>query len=267
MGWWSALGSSGQAAAISGGSGILGGLMSGIAQPILNKKNQRFAVAQTDKAWHRAMDLRNWDNEYNSPKAQMQRLQQAGISPLLPFLGKGNASGGQSAPAPQRQSAKHIGQSPDIQASASMLSGAMGDIYDVNLKKAGTDKIREEINGLKVANDKANKTWLEEQKYLAQKQGDSARVSAYEAALKNMEMNILAEMRGEAETYGGLGNLKVQEQIQNITNSKSARDLIIAQTADVNIRNKRMKEFDKLLKTMPKNSQALQTILWMILTK
>lgn len=62
---------------VSAGQGILGAFQ--------NRANQRYATRQMDK--QRAWALEDWNrqNEYNSPRAQMQRLQEAGLNPNLVY--------------------------------------------------------------------------------------------------------------------------------------------------------------------------------------
>lgn len=72
------------------GSGINAGV--GAAQ---NKKQRRHERQMADLAWEREVDMWNAQNEYNSPRNQMNRYSEAGLNPHLAVSGgnPGNASG------------------------------------------------------------------------------------------------------------------------------------------------------------------------------
>lgn len=74
-----------QEAAIQGGSELLGGFVNWAATAQQNKKSRQWNERMMDKM-----------NEYNSPKAQMERFQEAGLNPHL-IYGQGSA-GNQPAP-------------------------------------------------------------------------------------------------------------------------------------------------------------------------
>lgn len=75
-------------ALITGAASLIGTGASAVSQAKLNKKNRRWQEKMYDK--QRADRLSDWDlqNAYNSPAAQMKRLQEAGLNPNLVY-GKG----------------------------------------------------------------------------------------------------------------------------------------------------------------------------------
>lgn len=84
-------------------SGIAGGLGSAIGGLFQNKTNLKIAretnQAQMDLAKYQAdrdLDLWNLNNAYNTPSAQMQRFEEAGLNPNL-IYGNGQASSGNSS--------------------------------------------------------------------------------------------------------------------------------------------------------------------------
>lgn len=92
-----ALSAAATAALISGGAGLLGGLIDAGSTSIRNKKQlgyQKELAAYTNE-----MNLENWklQNEYNSPKAQMERFREAGLNPNL-IYGQGNAGNAGALP-------------------------------------------------------------------------------------------------------------------------------------------------------------------------
>lgn len=95
------------------------------------RKLQQKQMEQDEKFWH-------MQNEYNSPQAQMKRLQEAGLNPNLIY---GQSSGGAAGQATALKS-------PDYQDSATKIidpEGAMaaiGGYADYNIKQAQTDNLK-----------------------------------------------------------------------------------------------------------------------------
>lgn len=129
----------------------LGGFMQGGA----NRANRRFARQMYER--QRADSLADWNmmNEYNSPRAQMQRYQEAGLSPHL-IYGQTNEG------ATVRSSSAPMG---NARATDYDLGTPFMSIYDLKIKSAQADNlaatnevlrqdaILKAISGLKVAAD------------------------------------------------------------------------------------------------------------------
>lgn len=114
------------ASAVTGaGQGILG--------LIQNKKNREFAEKQTNQARQWALEDWQSQNEYNSPRAQMQRLQEAGLNPNLVY-GTGAATA-QAQPVRQTQPQSYKGETPDF----SGLQNSLFTGVDLQAKKAQID--------------------------------------------------------------------------------------------------------------------------------
>lgn len=62
---------------------LVGDAMNMSIQAGQNKKARKWATKENEKAYQRQIDLYNMQNEYNSPKSQMQRYQDAGLNPNL----------------------------------------------------------------------------------------------------------------------------------------------------------------------------------------
>lgn len=91
----------------SAGGGVLG-------QAIFGARNERWAREDATTAYNRAVEQWNRENEYNSPKAQMQRYIEAGLNPNLIYAdGQSGAIGLPTVP--QAQSAHNNMTAPDIQ--------------------------------------------------------------------------------------------------------------------------------------------------------
>lgn len=77
-------------------SGVLGTGVNFLSNRNTNQTNER--IQQKQNAWN--LEMWNRNNEYNSPAAQMQRLQAAGLNPDLMYgQQSGGASGNSSSPA------------------------------------------------------------------------------------------------------------------------------------------------------------------------
>jgi len=72
------------------GPTIAGNLLGVGLQSILNRRAER-------RQWNRNVAMWKMQNEYNAPKQQMQRLQEAGLNPNLMY-GKGTVGNSQTLP-------------------------------------------------------------------------------------------------------------------------------------------------------------------------
>lgn len=93
--------------------------------------------------WQNETNIENWkmQNEYNSPLAQMQRLQEAGLNPNLVY---GNGVTGNSSGAPASASTHpYQGGNPNAHIAASMSV-----MLDNALKAAQVDKVLQETSNL-----------------------------------------------------------------------------------------------------------------------
>lgn len=114
-----------------------------IANPLFanatNQRNRRFTREMYDR--QRADSLSDWSmqNEYNSPRAQMQRFQEAGLNPNLIY-------GQMQTAQPVRQSTPSGGQAeaPRVNAGKPFL-----DIYEMQNRSAQLDLVKQQIENLK----------------------------------------------------------------------------------------------------------------------
>jgi len=88
---------------IAGGSGFIGGIVQSLTSPFLQKWAQDFARHEAGQAWERGMKSWREQNEWNLPKNQMQRLEDAGLNPHLMY-GKGTVGTATGAPQGQKAS-------------------------------------------------------------------------------------------------------------------------------------------------------------------
>ena len=118
------------------GAGV-SSLVSGLFTGSQNRRSQRWSERMYDKQFQD--NLRFWmmQNEYNSPQAQMQRLQEAGLNPNLVY---GGSSGGTAG------SAEKI-STPEVQAAQFRTPqlgslDVLGKYFDYEIKQAQADNLR-----------------------------------------------------------------------------------------------------------------------------
>lgn len=103
-------------------------------QSASNIQNRQMA----DVAWARNVGMWNMQNEYNHPKAQMERLKEAGLNPRLMY-GKGTAGAGQATQLPKYQAPK-IDWSMNIP----NVLGSLNQFTDIKVKNAQIDLVEEQ---------------------------------------------------------------------------------------------------------------------------
>lgn len=91
-------------------------------------RQNRMNVANQELEWKRNLEMWNMANTYNSPKAQMQRYQDAGLNPNL-IYGQGSSGNAGTVPkyqAPERTSSAFTPQ----------LTQVIGNYQDMRIKQA-----------------------------------------------------------------------------------------------------------------------------------
>lgn len=206
---------------ISGAGSLLGGLFSSGGsryaarkqlQAVRETNAMNYQIAQQNNAFNEKMWIAQ--NKYNSPIAQRQRLEQAGLNPYL-MLDGGSSGIADSAPSAD-QSATQI--APDIgstiasgyQSLGNSISSAASQIaqmsYNNDLQNANVRKANAEANNTdlqnqydSLRNDFATAQFLTELR-LKQKQGD---ISDYEAKyLRDSMEDRLDAVKFQNTLYG-----------------------------------------------------------------
>ncbi|AXF52010.1 MAG: DNA pilot protein [Microviridae sp.] len=116
--------------AISAGAAALGTGANAIAQGKMNKRAERFNREMFEKQGQRELEYWRLQNEYNSPIAQMQRLQDAGLNPNLVYGNGATAEGG-----PLR--AGGAPSAPNFKASNYDFSNVVDQVLAVKQRQAG----------------------------------------------------------------------------------------------------------------------------------
>ncbi|UIB81462.1 DNA pilot protein [Flyfo microvirus Tbat2_153] len=109
--------------------------------------NQRERQHQEYMYWlDRNNSLEDWhrQNEYNSPKAQMARLKDAGLNPNLVYGGSAGGAAGTASPVPSTPTGSTSSVAPRID--PSFASTGMSNYVDLQNKSIQTDNLRAQTN-------------------------------------------------------------------------------------------------------------------------
>ena len=105
-----------------------------------NYKRQRKAE---ERAWQRTLELRDYENKYNSPQEQMKRLMEAGLNPHLMY-----GQGTQAQPASRQSTSGGQIQNSQFKGMNVDPLAAMAQIQSINNMKAQEDKTNAETQRL-----------------------------------------------------------------------------------------------------------------------
>ena len=201
------------AAATSAGGSLLGTIASGIFNTYQAKKQQEWNEKMQDKqnAW--SLDMWNKTNEYNSPKEQIKRLQDAGLNPLYYGLDGSSANGLESAQALgyDRADMKNIENPLGVGVQTMMQAKSLDK--EMELKNAQIDKLKEEASGVKLDNEWKDRTM-------------DARVQSEQLA-----NNLTKKQIDQVESQIKINEQEVKKKMQETDNLVEQKALIIAEKA------------------------------------
>jgi hypothetical protein len=126
-------------ALLSGGAGLLGGFAGNASTARQNRLNREFARETYDKQRRDALADRAFENEYNSPAAQMARLKAAGLNPNLVY-GNGATTNGVSTNTSQTPS--YRGEAADWSNAAASVGQAANSYFQWQNMQAEQDRIK-----------------------------------------------------------------------------------------------------------------------------
>lgn len=113
-----------------------------------SERSALFDIANAEREWERELYSWNLNNAYNSPSAQMQRLKDAGLNPMLAYqnMESGNSSGGPQPPTVRSNLHPQSERLNMLMSGVSMLTGLVGAItsmtnqaYDLRIKRNEAD--------------------------------------------------------------------------------------------------------------------------------
>lgn len=205
------------AAAISGGSSLLGGLFGGIGRRRRERRQNQAQERLMNQQYDRQLDMWNkqWEREtaYNDPKAQMERLKKAGINPHMAYQSGGINNTATAGELPKYQAPQY--QEPIT--GGEVLGSGLGEFINsaaqvMNLKLTQNQirKSEEEITTKQLANDLMKSSTFDRKK--AQ---DSA---SYQKALSDYNIYTGATPSSDYEKsqMSKLGNVNIQNEIMKL---------------------------------------------------
>lgn len=122
---------------LAGGLPVVQNLFNARQNKIQNKWNKQ----AVDLQWNRDRQAWNEENEYNSPKSQMQRYQDAGLNPML-IYGSGSASAGNATSYYKSGQYDQNAYKLDLP----MMVGMANSLKDYKLKDTQNDVMKADIN-------------------------------------------------------------------------------------------------------------------------
>lgn len=148
---------------IQGVGSLFGGTMGYLGQREANKTNLQIAretnqANRDNQEYQNEWNLNMWNkqNEYNSPVAQRQRLEAAGLNPIFNGLdGTGNAGALQSAPFTAVNGAPMLNEGAPMAESMANLGKSLAEI---ELMRSQAKKNNEDAKGQSIANQIAEAT-------------------------------------------------------------------------------------------------------------
>ncbi len=122
-------------AIISGLANVAGSAINAFSTGRQNKKSRAWSEKMYNRQHEDNLAFWHMQNDYNTPEAQMHRLEQAGLNPHLVY-GKGATHTASSIQTPDVQRPEF--KTPDI----SGISSYFGQFVDYEIKKAQADNLR-----------------------------------------------------------------------------------------------------------------------------
>lgn len=126
-------------ALITGTAGLLGGAAGNASTARQNRLNREFARETYERQRADALADRAFENEYNSPAAQMARLKGAGLNPNLVY---GNGATTQGVSTNSSNTPSYRGEAADWNNTASMVGQAVSGYHQWTQMQAEQDRIK-----------------------------------------------------------------------------------------------------------------------------
>lgn len=214
-------------AAVGAGAQLAGAGIDAFATGNQNRKSREFSEKMYDK--QKADNIAFWSmqNDYNSPQAQMQRFQDAGLNPNL-IYGQGNSGNSGAISTPDVQAPQF--RSPEFGRGV-QLAGLtfMNSMYDLDIKQAQLDNL------------KAQNSVIVEDAMLRRAQTAATDVNArrgefnldYESELRPISAESRREQLRQLKTNVDLSiNEDARRAIANSTSVQEAAERILSMRAE-----------------------------------
>jgi hypothetical protein len=138
--------SAGTAALITAGAQLTGTGLSAISQGSMNRKTRKWNEKMYEK--QRANSLADWNlqNEYNSPRAQIERMRAAGLNPALMYK---NMPDNTATPVKTPDMQSWNPKAANYDNLGNIASNSLSTYMDMQMKKATLDNLTEQNTILK----------------------------------------------------------------------------------------------------------------------
>lgn len=115
-----------------------------------NRRSERFADKTYDKQFQDQLRMWHMQNEYNSPKMQAKRFQEAGLNKAMMYGSSGSAAQAASFNTPDTQTPQY--RTPDL----TPFSNSILAYQDVRIKNAEYDKLSQQNTSIGIQNQLNN---------------------------------------------------------------------------------------------------------------
>lgn len=221
-----------------------GSLLTSSSTDAQNRRSQDYSREQYERERRDALRFWNLQNEYNSPKAQMARFQEAGLNPHLVY-GAGNPG---NAGAIQTPSAPRPEFRPsDFNNIGRDALGMMNAMADLDIKEAQVDNLQAQ-NTVIMEDALYKKVLRERGEFDLAFEKDLAPVSAdaRRERLRQTRTQIDMSIREDARR-AMLTTKNLEEAAERMANMREQRLLTQAQTANTHAERRRiMADIDRL---------------------
>lgn len=254
----------------SGSGGDFIGALIALGSAIYNSQAEKAAQKRQNK-WNEAMSEKQFmqnvamwkmQNEYNSPRAQMSRLEQAGLNPNMVY--GANAPGNQSGSAPRMERPEAVKEFSPMD-----LTSVISQFQQIRMQQAQIDNVREHINNTRArtVNETLQATLkgLDIDQKSAQKPyfSDVAKASAEKARIAvNQELQRLANMQ-EDEQIKRLQQLSQSKDLQR-KDVGLQRDKIGKQIDEYSLKRAGYENTLRKYNLRPEDPGMLRLFLWLI---
>lgn len=158
------------------------------AQAYTSARNMKLAKY----AWNNNLKMWDMQNEYNSPKAQMDRLIEAGLNPRLMY-GGGSQVANVAKEMPKYEAPREQYNFPEVS-----IPGMLSTAADLKIKSAQADLVREEVEQRRLDNKLRSGTL----KYDIERAMNEAGIKRDEASIKAIARSVEEALYHRGEGVG-----------------------------------------------------------------
>lgn len=216
-------------AAIAAAGAVAGSGINATIQGKMNRKSIQYAREAYQREYQDSLAFWNMQNEYNSPAAQMQRYQEAGLNPNLVYSNGGSAGNAGQIQVPDMQRADL--RAPEWGNAIPSGISAFSAIYDLDIKQAQADLLRKQNTlldqeaNLKAAQTDQVRSQTDRTRYDLEFDTEHRDISsdARRESLRQLKTSIDLSLRRDARE-AALNSSTIQEAAERMLNLRQQRD-------------------------------------------